>query len=250
MKIRNHICRFCLIVCMTFIISVATFGQAAILVLILGDKVATEKFHLSIDGALNYSTLTGMNQSDYGFGLHFGLGTHIRLSEKWQLKPEFKPLSQKGAITKGNIIGLPVEITDAESRVRLNYLEIPVLLQYKINKNIFVSAGPQFSFLTAAKQINKGKLTGYSDIDVRSDVKKYFNTFDFCFPVEVGYAAQLSTKKTDTKMLVNFFFRYTQGFLGVMKDPQGDNFKNSTFQVGISLPFIKTAEELAKSAKE
>ena len=34
-------------------------AQAAILALIFGDKVASEKFHLSVDLGMNFSSLTG-----------------------------------------------------------------------------------------------------------------------------------------------------------------------------------------------
>lgn len=39
-----------------------SYGQAGLLVLILGDKVATENFYLSIDGALNISTLPVLDE--------------------------------------------------------------------------------------------------------------------------------------------------------------------------------------------
>lgn len=60
-----------------------SYGQAALIVLILGDKVATENFHLSIDGAINLSSFPGLAEGKMGGGLNFGLGTHIKLGEKW-----------------------------------------------------------------------------------------------------------------------------------------------------------------------
>ena len=56
MKIKKGVQRVLLITLISSFTMVVSHGQAALLVLILGDKVATEKFHLSIDDALNISS--------------------------------------------------------------------------------------------------------------------------------------------------------------------------------------------------
>jgi hypothetical protein len=48
-------------------------------------------------------------------------------------------------------------------------------------------------------------------------------------------------------MDINIFARYEYGFMEVFKDPEVASSKITLFQFGLSLPFIKTAEELAKS---
>lgn len=75
--------RVILISILSSFIMTVSYGQAALLVLILGDKVATEKFHLSIDGALNISSLPDFNPGETIIGVNFGLGTHIMLNEEW-----------------------------------------------------------------------------------------------------------------------------------------------------------------------
>jgi hypothetical protein len=96
----------------------AGYGQAAIIVLILGDKVATEQFHLSIDGAINISSLQGLDEGKTSGGVNFGLGTHIKLGDKWHLKPEFKPLSRKGAKYVNSITSVPDEIEVDETKLK------------------------------------------------------------------------------------------------------------------------------------
>jgi hypothetical protein len=217
------------------------YGQAAIIVLILGDKVATENFHLSIDGALNFASLQGLEDGNRLIGANFGLGTHIKLGEKWHLKPEFKPLSQKGCEDVEALVDLSESILPESTKIRLNYLDIPVLLQYNITDALFVSAGPQISFLLSGKQLSEGTFEG-DDITLRLDTKTLFNTVDFSFPVEVGYSFTLSRK--GNKLDINTFARYSYGFTEVMKDPVNGSARNSVLQLGLSLPFIKTGQEL------
>ena len=149
-----------------------SYGQAALIVLILGDKVATEQFHLSIDGAINLSSYTGLEESKMGAGVNFGLGTHIKLGEKWHLKPEFKPLSRKKATsinTITNVPGVSGRIYHHNSKVTLNYIDIPVFLQYNITPKFYVSAGPQISFLTSANQFSIGKLEDGKESTIKID---------------------------------------------------------------------------------
>jgi hypothetical protein len=218
-------------------------GQAALLVLILGDKVATEKFHLSIDAALNLANYPGMEGGKIGGGANFGLGTHIKLGEKWSLKPELKPLSRKKVRSVDPITPVPGEIQNTESKLSLNYLDIPVFLQYNISHRFFVSAGPQVSFLTKADQFSSGKLEDGKEAYVKIDAKSFFNSVDLSFPLEAGYSLMLASKRSASKMNINIFARYEYGFLEVFKDPSTGSSRISMFQIGASLPFIKAGAE-------
>jgi hypothetical protein len=248
MKLKKGVQRVLMLTLISSFTMSVSYGQAALLVLILGDKVATEKFHLSIDGALNISSLPDFDPGKTIIGVNFGLGTHIKLGEKWHLKPEFKPLSQKGAKLINPLTSIPGEIENGETKIKLNYIDVPVLLQYSITPELFVSAGPQISFLTAASQITVGTLTD-REVFINIDTKTMFNKTDVSFTSEIGYSLSIKTKKSTTKADVNVFLRYNYGFSEVFKDPSAGSSKNSTFQVGLSLPFIKSPEELAKSGK-
>lgn len=238
-----------LILFFTAISLASGYGQAALIVLILGDKVATEQFHLSIDAALNLSSFNGLEGSKMGAGVNFGLGTHIKLGEKWQLKPEFKPLSKKKVTSIDPVTVVPGELQIDETKVTLNYIDIPVFLQYKITPRFFISAGPQISFLTSASQFSTGTLENGKESTIIIDAEDYFNNIDVSFPLEAGYTLRLANKRSTSTMDVHLFARYEYGFMEVFKDTEVGSSRISMFQIGGSLPFIKTPEELAKSKK-
>ena len=226
-----------------FIIPVAR-SQAALIILLLGDKVATEEFHLSMDAGMNISTYPGLNESERGFGINFGLGTHIKLGEKWHLKPEFKPMSRKIADDVISLTSVPEEITGEKNRITLNFIDVPVLLQYNITPRFFVSAGPQVSFLTKANQITTGSLADGTSSSIKIDIEPQFNSVNFSFPIEAGYLVKLATKRSTTTMDINIFARYEYDFKDVFKDNTVNSSKISLFQIGVSVPFIKSDEEL------
>ena len=63
-------------------------GQAAILALIFGDKVASENFNLSMEigGSLtHYSNLENFDRTR--LGINFGISGNIKLSERFYLSP-------------------------------------------------------------------------------------------------------------------------------------------------------------------
>lgn len=236
-----------LLICMLVIFTIPlSYGQAGLLVLIFGDKVASENFYLSIDGALNISTLPGLDEFSANLGVNYGLGVHIKLSDKWFLKPEFKPLSRKGATKVNPITSVSGDFIIDETKIKMNYLDFPILLQYNITPKLFVSAGPQISFVTDVKQLMFGSRPDGLETDVKINVTSFFNKTNFSFPVEAGYTLTLSNKKSTTKINVNVFARYEYSFIEVFKDPAVGSSNISLFQFGLSLPFIKTPEESAK----
>jgi hypothetical protein len=220
-----------------FLISVAqTHAQAALLVLLFGDQIATEKFHLSIDAGTNFSTIEGLGNSNSNSGLYFGLGTHLKLNEKWELSPEFKPLSPRGVKNSTAIISYPTTLENSHYQIALNYIDVPILIQYKITPRIFIGTGPQFSFLTKAKQIATGKLTGGNEISITENIKSNFNSFVFSIPLEVGYSLSNARKGKglDVKL------RYDIGLSNRIDNTNYGSSKGNTLQLFVSLPFINS----------
>jgi len=237
-----------ILICLLSIITLAeSYSQAGLLVLILGDKVATENFYLSIDGTLNLSTLPGLNEYKMNVGVNYGLGVHIRLNDKWFLKPEFKPLSRKGATKVNPITSIPSDFTVDETRIKMNYIDFPILVQYNVTPRLFVSAGPQISFITDAKQIVDGSRPDGLETTIKINTTSFFNKTNISFPIEAGYCFILTNKKSTTKINVNVFARYEYNFIEVFKDPSVGSSKISLFQFGLSLPFIKADKKQDKT---
>ena len=72
-------------------------GQAAILVALFGDKVASENFYFSLKGGLNFSSLGTEANTDFQRGPNFGMLANIRFGERWGIVPEFAAFSIRGA---------------------------------------------------------------------------------------------------------------------------------------------------------
>jgi hypothetical protein len=216
-------------------------GQAAILVALFGDKIATETFHTSIDCGLTLSTMPGIDDTKWRPGIYFGLGTFVKLSDTWALLPEFKPLSRQGArnikpfFPPSSYPGMTVESAD----LQMNYIDIPVLLQHKFKK-LTLAAGPQISFLTRANQISKGTNTATgTTVKIMESCFEYTNPIMFAFPVEVGLRLPPVIPGKDIDLKIRYSIGLTDILVSPASNPDYGSSRGSTFEIFISFPFVK-----------
>jgi len=208
------------------------YGQAALLVLLFGEKLATEKFHLTIDMGMSVSTLPGLEQKKPIAGLNFGMGTFVKLNEKWSLTPEFKPLSRGGAKGVKPLI-TDVNVLDPESEFIFNYIDVPVLIQYRFAERFSVAAGPQISFLTSGKQETSGSLTSGETIVITNDIKSYMKKTNFSIPIQLAYS--LASARGGKG--VNIKVRYNLSTQEVFSNPELASSNNSRWQFFLSFPY-------------
>ncbi len=218
-------------------------GQAALLVLIFGEKAATENFHFSLKVGVDYSIINGYEEGTNRFGGNFGLINNIKLTEKLTLTPEFLPLSRRGikdvpVLTTGNpdLDDLLVDPTSTDRK--LSYIDIPVLLKYKLSPRFSVSAGPQISFLTGATDIYKSSPIDEAILTTELDIEDALNTVDLAAAVDLTY---ILVEPKNGKG-VNLYIRFTQGFIDIVKDNTGQRYTNTTIQFGGAFPFVENPD--------
>lgn len=216
-------------------------GQAALLVLIFGDKAATENFHFTLDAGLNLSRMPGVSGTSGAYGFNFGLGTYIKLSEDWAFTPEFKPLSPKGGDGfERAFIDTTGAVGSYTTRLQLNYIDVPLQLHRRISERFYVRAGPQVSFLTSGKLATTGDLVGGDEFTVTQDIEEDLEPIELSVPVDLGV---VFTKPRGFKG-IDLRVRYCLGLTEVFKDNAlGISSANSTFQFFLSFPFVNVEPE-------
>jgi hypothetical protein len=219
-------------------------GQAALLVLIFGDKVATENFHFSLKLGATYSMIHGYEEGTNGWSLNFGLVNNIRIGDRLWLTPEFLPLAVRSikdvpVLTTGNadLDDLLVELESTDRR--LNYIDIPVLLKADLTRRISLSAGPQLSVLLNATDVYKSSPIQEAVLTTELDISSALRTLD------IGGVIDLHIKLVEPVggKGVNLFLRYGQGFRSILKDKSGPRYTSSVIQFGATFPFVAHSEE-------
>lgn len=232
-----------LVILVLFSVSMA-HSQAALLVLLFGDKVASENLYFSLKLGGNFANLSGIEGTKMGVGFNFGLLVNIKLSEKFSLVPEFSPVSRKGVkdipLLPTGDPNLDALLQNSSKTVRtLNYLDIPVVAKYNVDDRISIGAGPYLGILTDATDLYTSEVFDKEDLNFEDNIKSDLRSLDYGFVFEISYS--VSNARGGKGLVVHA--RYQLGLADILRDNTGKAIKNSVFQVFVSFPFIKEAEE-------
>lgn len=171
------------------------------------DKTESTSPRFGIKAGFNLSSLN----SD-GFkakpGIYGGLFANIPVSSYINVQPE---ILYNGAGAK---------LKDADNvNLNLEYISVPVMIQYNLLPELYVELGPQLGFAINRKL----KADGGS-----VEMKEYFKDFDFGVGLGAGYYIGQNFGITA---------RYVAGVMDVSQNNPTEFIRNNVFQAGIAYKF-------------
>ena len=107
------------------------------------------QFRLGIKGGANFTKVDGKSfRDEFRYGYHVGGFAEIGLGKKLAIQPEvlFNQYQTRADSSFENVYQNSVNISNYKD-VKLNYLSIPLMLNYKAGKLLTLQAGPQFGVL-------------------------------------------------------------------------------------------------------
>ncbi len=163
---------------------------------------------------------------------HGGVFAYIPFAKKWGLQPELV-FSMQGTTGKPEMDYL-VSVTEED--YRFSYLNIPILVKYKLPLGFFAETGPQIGLLVHAK-ISETLVGATSTVNY--SVKNQFKSTDLSWALGAGYCSPFN---------LGFDVRYNLGLSDINQAsakglttapiPNG-KMKNSVFQIGAFYIFGK-----------
>lgn len=171
------------------------------------NSLQAQHINIGVKGGLNlYNVVNG--NGNYGEvipGFHLGLIGHFHLNDQFALQPEVVFSTQGAKVSNSGI----------ESNLNLNYVNVPLLLQYMFDNGFRLFAGPQAAFLVSAKTTFSN-----SEIDRMND----FNS------IEVGASFGASYINPNSNFGIDA--RYNLGLTDI-NNQNADNSYNRGFQLGL-----------------
>ena len=162
----------------------------------IGVKAGLNVFNINNDNGVNYDAKTG---------LHIGLLGHIHLAKQLAFQPELVFSAQ----------GAKYKLAGNDVKIKLNYINVPLMIQYMFDNGFRIQAGPQIGFLASAK----------SEVNSNStDIKSNLKGVDFALGAGVGYVHPPSGFGVDA--------RYNLG-LSNINDNSSVKSTNRGFQLGV-----------------
>lgn len=106
------------------------------------------QFHLGIKGGANITKVDGKSFNDeFRYGYSLGGFMEVRMGNKFVLQPEVL-FNQYNTRLDSNYKNVYQDVFDGNSNIKLNYISIPILVNYKlIGSFLSLQAGPQFGIL-------------------------------------------------------------------------------------------------------
>lgn len=186
---------------------------SVLLALVLFTQAAMAQLNVGIKAGTNISRIEGKSFKDeFRYGYLLGGFAEIGLGGKLAIQPEvlFNQYQTKVDTTFRSVYQNAFQ--DASSgEVKLNYLSIPVVLNYKLGNVISLQAGPQFGIL-----MNKDK-------NLLENGKDAFQNGDFSL---LG-GAQINVSK------LRFTGRYVVGLNNINDIDNQDKWKSQAFQLSV-----------------
>jgi len=143
-----------------------------------------QNINFGVKGGLNVYNLEGNSNSDFDskIGVNFGVLGQTQLNEFFSLQPEIV-YSKQGAKSGG-------------TKIKLDYINVPVLIQYMFDNGFRLQSGPQLSFMMNAEGENNGSTLNleenYKSMDLGFSIGgSYLHTANG-FGIDVRYNHGLS----------------------------------------------------------
>lgn len=181
---------------------------------VLFSQAMMAQFHIGIKGGANITKVEGKSFKDeFRYGYSLGGFAEIKLSNKLVFQPEVL-YNQYSTRLDSNYKNIYEDVFDGNTNIKLNYISIPVLLNYKlIGSFLSLQAGPQFGIL-----IDQNK-TG---------LQNGANAFkDGDLSMLAGVQVKLGPMRING--------RYAIGLNNISDLPDDDKWKNQGFQVSVGL---------------
>ncbi len=169
-----------------------------------GIKGGANFYNLNSDPDNDAKTLVGFNAGVLG---------HIHLSKMFAFQPEVVYSSQ----------GARVELPGDDAKIKLGYINVPMMVQYMFDNGFRIEAGPQVGFLISGKQeIGNAKI----------DIKDNLSNVDFGVGAGLSYVHPKSGLGIDA--------RYNLGLTNIAEG--GGSAKNRGAQVGLFYLFHRAGK--------
>jgi len=190
---------------------------ALVLSFMIFSAAHSQSFHLGIKGGANINKITGKSFKDeFSYSYHLGGFAEIGLSKKFSLQPEVV-FNQFRQDTSSEFKAIYDELLSSDrSNIKLNYLSIPILLNYNASDFFSLQVGPQFGILMDQ---NKNLLQNGQDAFKKGD-------FSMLGGVQLKFSS------------IRIYGRYALGLSNLNDIDDKDKWKSQSFQVGIGLAIL------------
>lgn len=236
----------------TLLLCIQSVNSQVLISLVFGDKLNSSKIEFGLEGGANFSTISHLegakNRTDFNLGFYFDFKLK---NPAWMINTGVIVKSTMGAedlaIYSLNNENLDNAFEGGQVDRKINYFNVPIMIKYKFDNNIYVKAGTQLGLLGKAFDEFKANYDG-ENLEYKNDIRDQIHVIDAGLAVGLGYRLMGGNG-------MNIGVQYYHGLVTVMKGDANPNQYNRSFYVTAGIPIgkgkaTKKADEKKTSEKE
>ena len=182
--------------------------------LLLNTVVFSQGFHIGAKFGTDIQKIKGSNFSEkFAYGDHLGAFAELKLNKTYTIQPEFY-YSSVNLNIDSNLSTISSTIT--LSKLKLGYINIPLLLNINASKLLAFQVGPRYGII-----VNKDK-------SIRANTKDAFKSGDFSMVAGVQFAISK----------VRIYGRYQIGLSDINETGNKAKWKSETIHIGVGLTIL------------
>ena len=220
--------------------------------LIFGDKLNSPNIEFGLEGGANFSTISNLDsdhRTDFNLGFYFDFNLK---NPSWMFNTGVIVKSTMGAdnvaIYSLNDEKLDAVFAEGSVKRTINYFNVPLMIKYKFDNNIYIKAGTQLGLLSTANDMFHQNYYG-DDLEYKNNIR------DKIHVVDAGLAFGLGYRLKTGKYGMNLGLQYYYGLVPLLKGDNSPNQYNRSLYLTAGLPIgkgkaAKKAAEKKKKAEE
>jgi hypothetical protein len=204
--------------------------------LIFGDKLNSPNIEFGLEGGANFSTISNLD-SDYRTDFNLGFYFDFNLKNpSWIFNTGVIVKSTMGAkgiaVYSLNDEKLDAVFADGSIKRTINYFNVPLMIKYKFDNNIYVKAGTQLGLLSTANDMFHQNYYG-DELEYKNNIRDKIHVIDAGLAIGAGY--RLKTGKYG----MNIGLQYYYGLVPLLKGDDSPTQYNRSLYLTAGLPIGK-----------
>lgn len=230
--------------------SVHNASSQVLISLLFGDKLNSPHLEFGLEGGINFSNISNLENSvsNTGFNLGFYFDIKSKRNPAWMLNTGVivkSPMGAKGlAVYELNNEDLNETFAGGSVEREIRYFNVPILIKYQFGNSIYVKGGPMLGLLS--KAFDKfSKEIDNQDVIYKNNIRDQIHVIDAGLAFGLGYHLNAGNG-------MNIGLQYYQGLVPVMKGDQNPDEFNRSFYIVAAIPIGKgkAAKKAAKKEQE
>jgi hypothetical protein len=223
-----------LMLCVAFSFHTTANAQA-LLMLLFGDKLSTEKFQMGINAAVTGSDIAGITDAEFRYSWAFGAFGELKFNDDWFLHFNLTVKTPGGAKNVQPFEEIIPEIDTLTSDITItrsfNYITLAVFIKYRLGA-VKLGVGGQLGYLTSASDIYEGYTFLGDELSMERNIRDKINLWDAGVTGIIDYYFKPEAKMKSMRISLTYYY----GLTDILKDNAGDTWNNSILMLSLVIP--------------